>query len=178
MVIRRGSCTLCVMIATILPVSSGCSGCVTSLSPQATLDTKLKLVYSHDVSEDGRYAVTGGGGGKLRLIDVSSGEIAAEKVIGRPASSVQAVAFTPDGKSVITADDDGEITTWSVPTLEKRLRFPDELRVCPIRVVFHKSLGCKDVIPPTSRTNSGPWSSPLSRSFPVADRARLPCVTC
>lgn len=54
-----------------------------------------RIIYSFDVSKDGRYVAIGGAGGKLRLLDINTFDSLKEYKV----SSALSVDFSPDGKS-------------------------------------------------------------------------------
>ena len=87
--------------------------------PSTTLQvqfTPWSLAFSPDGS---LLAIAGGypGGvsGEVELLNVATGKIAADWRLPE-ATEVHAVAFSPDGKTLVTGDDKGVTTVWEVAT--------------------------------------------------------------
>jgi WD40 repeat protein len=59
-----------------------------------------------------RVAAVGGADGSVRFVDLRSGEV--RRASGRHDGPVTAARFTPDGRSVVTASDDGDAIRWDV----------------------------------------------------------------
>ena len=86
----------------------------------AVMNGHLKYVLTADMSLDERTLVTGGGDKVLNLWNVNSGQL-----IGRlqgHTSDVEAVAFSPNGKFVVSASEDKSVRIWSVENQEELAR--------------------------------------------------------
>eukprot|EP00344_Euplotes_crassus_P007599 CAMPEP_0197010058 /NCGR_PEP_ID=MMETSP1380-20130617/52577_1 /TAXON_ID=5936 /ORGANISM="Euplotes crassus, Strain CT5" /LENGTH=282 /DNA_ID=CAMNT_0042431711 /DNA_START=1053 /DNA_END=1901 /DNA_ORIENTATION=- len=70
--------------------------------------------FSIDISKDGRYFVTGGALGILRIWDYVEGKIVSEQA--GHSNTITSVSFTPDGKQVISTGRDGLVLVWNVFT--------------------------------------------------------------
>ncbi|CAI2361150.1 unnamed protein product [Moneuplotes crassus] len=70
--------------------------------------------FSIDISKDGRYFVTGGSLGILRIWDYTEGKIVSEQA--GHSNTITSVSFTPDGKQVISTGRDGLVLVWNVFT--------------------------------------------------------------
>lgn len=70
---------------------------------------------------DGRLLAVGQSDGHLRLIDRTTGEVRTDIPPPTPESYLAALAFTPDGKQVLTgySEPDTNIYVWSLPTGER-----------------------------------------------------------
>jgi len=85
----------------------------TLLEVRRTVDQSLvraknfspKVIYSFDVSKDGRYVAIGGSGGKIKLLDINTFDILKEY----EEESAFSVNFSPDGKMLAFADGDSAI---------------------------------------------------------------------
>jgi WD40 repeat protein/DNA-binding SARP family transcriptional activator len=64
------------------------------------------------VSPDGSVFALGGQTGRIRLLDLRSGQVRSFR--GRHNGSVLRAIFTPDGGTLVTAGNDGEVTAWDV----------------------------------------------------------------
>jgi WD40 repeat protein len=74
------------------------------------------LVWRTAVSPDGRFVLSGGEEGKLRLWDAETGEDIYH-LFGHPKSFTRGVAFSPDGSRAASCADDGTVRLWSLPDL-------------------------------------------------------------
>ncbi|MGH2716372.1 MAG: hypothetical protein ACRDM7_21305, partial [Thermoleophilaceae bacterium] len=68
--------------------------------------------FSGAVSPDGTRFALGSREGRVRLLDLGSGEI--RPLRGRHDGSVLRMAFTPDGRTLVTSGGDGEVLAWDV----------------------------------------------------------------
>ena len=74
-------------------------------------------------SPDGRYALSGNGGGKIYLWDVATGRMLRSVKADRgfsiiaPPGIVRSVAFSPDGKHALSGGMDGTAKLWNIPSL-------------------------------------------------------------
>lgn len=65
---------------------------------------------------DGTKLATGGEDGRIRLVDLSSGEETA--VLDGHTAAVTALCFTPDGARLVSSSDDQTVRTWNVADAE------------------------------------------------------------
>jgi WD40 repeat protein/class 3 adenylate cyclase len=95
---------------------------VTSPEDDATyqIDTEsLRVVRRHAVggfsgalSPDGSLVAVGSHDGRVRLLDLRSGEV--RRFRAHPSRGVTDLAFTPDGRRLVTSDFDGGVLVWGV----------------------------------------------------------------
>jgi WD40 repeat protein/DNA-binding SARP family transcriptional activator len=64
------------------------------------------------VSPDGRIFALGSEAGRVRLLDLASGEI--RQLQGRHDGAVLRMRFTPDGRTLVTASQQGQLFAWDV----------------------------------------------------------------
>ncbi len=87
---------------------------------KTTLDGHLKYVLAADMTLDERLLATGGGDKALNIWDVASGNLAAH--LEGHTSDVEAIAFAPNGKFVVSASEDKSVRIWSVENHEELVR--------------------------------------------------------
>jgi WD40 repeat protein/DNA-binding SARP family transcriptional activator len=77
--------------------------------------------YAGAVSPDGRAFALGSGTGRVRLLDLDSGQI--RPLRGRHKGRVLRMRFTPDGRTLVTTGRDGQVLVWDVKrgTIAERL---------------------------------------------------------
>jgi WD40 repeat protein/DNA-binding SARP family transcriptional activator len=68
--------------------------------------------YAGAVSPDGRIFALGSQGGRVRLLDLASGEI--RTLRGRHDGAVLRMRFTPDGRTLVTSGQQGQLFAWDV----------------------------------------------------------------
>jgi DNA-binding SARP family transcriptional activator/WD40 repeat protein len=73
------------------------------------------------VSADGRLLALGSPDGRVRLLDLRSGDV--RQLKGRHASALAQAAFAPDGRGLVTAGEDGTVFVWDLATGTVRERF-------------------------------------------------------
>jgi WD40 repeat protein len=72
------------------------------------------------VSPDGRLFALGSDGGRVRLLDPASGRI--RLLSGRHEGPIDVMRFTPDGRKLLTAGQDGDIIVRDIPSGDIRER--------------------------------------------------------
>jgi WD40 repeat protein/DNA-binding SARP family transcriptional activator len=70
------------------------------------------LPWASAVSSDGRLAALGRQDGSVRLLDLHTGR--SQTLPGRHGASVESAAFTPDGRTLVTAGDDAKVIVRQV----------------------------------------------------------------
>jgi WD40 repeat protein len=68
--------------------------------------------FAGAVSPDGAVFALGGQAGRVRLLDVRSGQVRSFR--GRHDGSVLRAIFTPDGGTLVTSGNDGQVIAWDV----------------------------------------------------------------
>jgi WD40 repeat protein len=76
------------------------------------------LVRSLDLSPDGKLLATAARDGTLSLWDVSTGKVRVE--LQKGVLGFQVVAFTPDGKSLVTGGINHDIHRWDMAEIMKQ----------------------------------------------------------
>jgi WD40 repeat protein len=71
-------------------------------------------------SPDGQVLATGGFDGKVRLLDVATGELRRDDLVGEPQGFL-GVAFSKDGQLLAAANLKGTVTVWDLASSQKRL---------------------------------------------------------
>jgi WD40 repeat protein len=112
--------------------------------PLAVLQGHLKYVLAATVSLDGKTMATGGGDKAIDLWEVAS-----RKLIGRllgHTSDIEALAFTPNSRFVISASEDRTVRVWSVDGQKElvRLFFRNESSKYAGATYDNKSFGDRD----------------------------------
>jgi WD40 repeat protein len=109
--------------------------------PLATVGPECRVLHGHRArvaalafSPDGQTLVSSGGtlgkAGEVHVWEVASG---AERVLlPTQADSVEAVAYSPDGKSLATAANDGTVTLWDGATGKQQQVFHTRAVVCSL----------------------------------------------
>lgn len=80
-----------------------------------------RAVYRMAIAPNGRQLAVAGRDDLVRIVDLASGETAAEWTAQQ--TEVNGLAFSPDGQTLWTAGDDGTIKAWNVATRTETLRF-------------------------------------------------------
>ncbi len=89
--------------------------------------------YVAALSNNGKYLVTGGGLGSVKLWDVETGKEV--RFFEGHSTIIRSIAFAPNQKQILTASGDGNRTTdtnvrlWDVETAEELLLIPDHTYV-------------------------------------------------
>jgi WD40 repeat protein len=93
-----------------------------SRAAQTTIDG---INGSYDFSPSGEFLTTFGRAiHEPQLWEVATGRVHRTSAVGHR-SSIDAEAFSPDGKSLATGSGDGTIIVWAVPELERRHQLPN-----------------------------------------------------
>lgn len=80
-----------------------------------TQEKNLGLITTIEYSEDGRYIAFGSeGDNKVKVFDVQSGKMIGT-LVGHEIS-IKAVAFSPDGNTLVSGDKDGWVRIWNLNT--------------------------------------------------------------
>jgi hypothetical protein len=74
-------------------------------------------VFGAALSADGRYVISGGGDGKIRLWDVGTGK-EVRQLVGH-AGGINALAFSPDGSRIASTTGGGQVFVWDRATDKK-----------------------------------------------------------
>src|SRR5262249_32307539 len=74
------------------------------------------------VSRDGKYIISAGPDGGLKLWRASNGNLG--RSFGNYGKPIQSAAFSPDGRMLVSADGETEVKVWSVRTGRLLLKFP------------------------------------------------------
>ena len=102
------------------------------------------------VSDDGRTILLGGGDGAVRFVDLARG--ATRLAPGRHDGGVASVAFSPDGRTAVTAGKDNRIIIWDTRSGTERetlatASWTDELAISPDgRTLYSAGLDGKVVV--------------------------------
>ena len=75
------------------------------------------------VSPDGRRYALGGPDGRVRLLDLVSGAVESLPA-ERPGGRAIALRFTPDSRTLVSADEAGQLIAWDVASRAIAQRFP------------------------------------------------------
>jgi WD40 repeat protein len=94
--------------------------------PREFFSPNRDILWSVDVSSDGKYMVTAGADATARLWDLASGEIMREYA-GHTAE-INTVRFSPDDQTIVTAASDNTALVWEVASGE----IVQTLSGCPI----------------------------------------------
>lgn len=73
-----------------------------------------KVVWSVDISFDGKFALSGDNSGTVKLWDIQTGK--ETKIFRGHTRTVNSVAFSPDGKYAVSGSDDGTTRLWDIAT--------------------------------------------------------------
>jgi WD40 repeat protein len=80
--------------------------------PRAIMKGHLKYVLAADMSRDEKMLVTGGADKALNLWEVTSGRLLGQ--MQGHTSDIESVAFTPNGRLIISSSEDRSVRIWSV----------------------------------------------------------------
>lgn len=117
---------------------------VTSPEDDATYELdpttlRTRQVYGHGgaagaVSADGRTFALGGSDGSVSLLDLRNGRL--RTLDGRHEGGQMKMVFAPDGKTLVTSDDDGVVIVWDVArgAIRERLDAHVSRDITPIAV--------------------------------------------
>jgi WD40 repeat protein len=81
---------------------------------------KVNALNSGTISPDGRLAAVGNATGSVFVLDTATGEPLAE--LTGHAAAVRALDFSPDGKRLASACDDGTLLVWDTAEFNKKVR--------------------------------------------------------
>ncbi|UZR97745.1 beta-propeller domain-containing protein [Chondrinema litorale] len=77
-----------------------------------SISAHSQFIGDMNFSHDGRYLATGGGDGKVKILNVATGEFLHE--MDSQAKHVRGVSFSPDGKMLASTGEEGKILLWDV----------------------------------------------------------------
>ena len=91
------------------------------------LDSGLQLVQVDDadrvrslaLSSDGRYAASGNESGAVRLYDFADSRPQVKMLPKTQGYSIRALDFSPDGHFLVSADIEGNLILWTIPSAQK-----------------------------------------------------------
>jgi WD40 repeat protein len=87
---------------------------------RTVMEGHLKYVLAADMSLDERLLATGGGDKAIYIWEVATGKLLAH--LQGHTSDVEAIAFAPNGKFVVSASEDKTVRIWSVENREELVR--------------------------------------------------------
>jgi WD40 repeat protein len=110
MTIKRGETELATIKRVTMPV-------LVKVGEERRFEGHTKGACGVAFSPDGRYALSGGGDGTVRLWEVATGR-EVRRFSGPPNRHLEGVAFSPDGRQALTAScgDGGTVQLWDVNT--------------------------------------------------------------
>lgn len=79
------------------------------------------VVYSVDISFDGKFALSGDNSGALKLWDIQSGKVI--KTFSGHTGIINSVAFSPDGKYALSGCNDGTTRLWGIASGKELAQF-------------------------------------------------------
>ncbi len=98
------------------------SASLTNLEPIYTLEAHQGPVLDVAFSPDGRWLVSSGADGMLRVWELSSATLSSETEVSSN-SWLQAITISPNGELIATGGNDDLVTVWTLPDLELVARF-------------------------------------------------------